>query len=139
MLRPSSLARVAFALCAVAAIVVLLSRTTGWFSRFGWFDEALHAYTSFAVTLVVAAYARGHVFQGMSRYLVWQLSLIAAAGLALGTLWEVAEWVHDRTFAGELIKAKYDTVKDLTADTCGALAGAVIGLWATWDKPRRDE
>jgi hypothetical protein len=54
--------------------------------------------------------------------------VIASVGLAIGALWEVAEWAFDRIAPDDVIKDKHDTVIDIVMDTAGAV---LVGL-ASW-------
>ena len=54
--------------------------------------------------------------------------MIASVGLAIGALWEVAEWGFDRIAPGDVIKGKHDTIIDIVMDTLGALLAGVASL-----------
>ena len=54
--------------------------------------------------------------------------MLARVGIALGALWEVAEWGADLVLPGNVIKGKHDTVMDLIMDTAGALAAAALAV-----------
>ncbi len=54
-------------------------------------------------------------------------------GIALGALWEVAEWGFDQIAPGDVIKGKHDTIIDIVMDTAGALLAGILALWlARW-------
>lgn len=55
-----------------------------------------------------------------------------ALGLAVGALWEIAEWASDGLFGTDLSQGNTDTVGDLLADTVGAALGA--GLLVVWTR-----
>jgi hypothetical protein len=93
------------------------------YQRFWWFDRALHAGTIFALTLWLAliVFARA-VRDGRP---ILTLLLMSSVGLAVGALWEVAEWAFDQFASSDVIKGKNDTIIDIVMDTGGAiLAGA---------------
>ena len=52
------------------------------------------------------------------------LLIIFALGLALGSLWEIAEWTSDGLLGTSFVKGEADTMTDLIADACGAFIGA---------------
>lgn len=88
-----------------------------------WFDEVIHAYTIFALTLVIALYAYGAVLTGVERHTFGLILMIASIGLAIGGLWEVAEWLYDMWFTQQnTIMAAPDRLIDLIMDTLGGLA-----------------
>lgn len=60
------------------------------------------------------------------------LIAVFALGLAVGALWEIFEWSSDGVFGSALSEGNTDTVADLIADACGALAGG--GLMVLWAK-----
>lgn len=49
--------------------------------------------------------------------------LVFALGLALGALWEIAEWTSDGIFGTSFVTGEADTMTDLIADACGAFVG----------------
>lgn len=83
-----------------------------------WFDEAAHAYTSFAVSAVV-----GWILMVATRA-EERLSFFAAAifaiGILIGILWEIIEW------AAGIIGSLNDTLIDLGMDALGAAAAATF-------------
>lgn len=86
------------------------------------FDEAVHAYTSFAV---MAAVGTALVRRRLVRAFTNRIYLaFAAIGLLLGLLWEAVEWTMG------IIGGRTDTLLDLSMDTVGALAAAALVSWA---------
>ena len=98
--------------------------------RFAGFDEALHGYTLFAITFVVAYYRDGRVLTGQRKHPVLLVLAVTLVGVGIGGIWEVLEWWYDMTTAANTIQGKYDTMFDLVVDTAGAAlaAGAHILL-----------
>ncbi|MBL6458439.1 hypothetical protein JMJ55_24175 [Belnapia sp. T6] len=96
------------------------------YAAFWWFDRFLHAATILALTfwLAVMILSDG-IREGRT---VLFVLLVASTGVAIGALWEVAEWVFDRFASGNVIKGKDDTVIDIVMDTAGAVAAAVLAL-----------
>jgi hypothetical protein len=100
-----------------------------WFQQIAWYDDMVHGYTIFALTLVLALYMYGATLTGASVHGFLFVLTAASVGLAIGGLWEVAEWAYDRWFAqGNAIKAKTDTILDLVWDSIGAVAAGVVAL-----------
>ena len=93
------------------------------------FDKVTHGYTLFALTLPLAFLTYGRSLTGLRLYRVQLVLVIASFGIAVGALWEVAEWAYDLVVPGDVIKGKADTIMDLIADTGGALLAAVLGTW----------
>lgn len=110
------------------AFVLLAANVAGYafdlYATFWWFDRVLHAATILALTFWLAVMFLGDgIRQGRT---VLFIVLIASAGVAIGALWEVAEWVFDRFASGDVIKGKDDTVIDIVMDTLGAVAAAAL-------------
>jgi hypothetical protein len=63
-----------------------------------------------------------------------------ALGVAIGGLWEIAEWSSDNTIGSSLQLGNDDTVGDLIADSLGSAAGAAaLVAWTRygWGSVRR--
>jgi uncharacterized membrane protein YjdF len=61
-------------------------------------------------------------------------------GIAIGALWEIAEWTSDAWFGTNLSLGNDDTVGDLVRDTFGSVLGAALLVaWARfgWGSVRR--
>jgi hypothetical protein len=78
----------------------------------------------------------------LGRYRVAYFDEVAHAfttfAVALGTLWEVGEWLYERAVPGEQILGKADTMSDLVWDGVGAmLAGLCKAVSDGESGPRR--
>ena len=93
-----------------------------------WYDEVVHGYNFFALSLVVAVYAYGPVLTGADRHGILLVLVIVGLGLALGALWEIAEWVYDQFVRPNAILPKTDTIVDLMVDTAGAVTAGIVRL-----------
>lgn len=113
-------------------VVGLLASGAGslWnlYSKIFWYDEVVHGYNFFALALVVAVYAYGVVLTGADRHGLLLVLVIAGLGLALGALWEIAEWTYDQLVRPNIILPKTDTIIDLMIDTAGALLAGFVRL-----------
>ena len=99
------------------------------YARFWWFDRILHACTILAATLWLALFVCRRVLRGgRGGDGALLVLVIASVGLAIGALWEVAEWGFDRIAPGDVIKGKHDTIIDIVMDTLGALAAGAASL-----------
>jgi len=101
------------------------------YGKFWWFDRALHAGTTLAGTLGLAlfVFAKGINKDRLSPVLI--VLLLASVGIALGALWELAEWVFDQIAPGDIIKGKHDTLLDIVMNTAGAVLAGVLALKLT--------
>ena len=96
------------------------------YARFWWFDRILHACTISAITFWLALFVCRRALRG--GHGVLSALMIASVGVAIGALWEVAEWGFDRIAPGDVIKGKFDTIIDIVMDTFGALGAAAASL-----------
>ena len=129
VLEPTATGRaLAWTLAAVALAANVAGYAFDLYQRFWWFDRVLHAGTILAITVWLALFVCARsLHPGNGRSIV-AMFLLACVGIALGALWEVAEWGADLVLPGDVIKGKNDTVLDLIMDTAGALAGAALAL-----------
>ncbi len=124
----------AWILLAIAIVANIAGYIFNWYQQFVWFDEVIHAYTIFALTLVIALYAYGAVLTGLEEHTFGLILMITAIGLAIGGLWEVAEWLYDLWFTQQnTIKAVPDRLIDILMD---GLGGLVAG-WLTVSMVRK--
>ncbi len=112
-------------------LALLMSATSSlfeWYDVFGWYDEVLHAYMSFALALLLALYAYGTVLTGRRSYEALLVLAVAALGLAAGTIWEIWEWLYDLYTANNSILGKTDTMIDLTLGLAGSVIAGIVSL-----------
>lgn len=101
------------------------------YQQFWWFDRVLHACTTLAVTLWLALFVFSNVLMKERGHSVLLFLLVASVGIALGALWEVAEWGFDQIAPRDVIKGKYDTLLDIVMNTAGALLAGIMTLKLT--------
>lgn len=99
-----------------------------WFGQIAWYDDVVHGFTIFALTLVLALYMYGASITGATSHALLFVITVAAVGLAIGGLWEIAEWSYDRVVEGDVIKGKRDTILDLVWDSMGSLVAGIVAL-----------
>lgn len=98
------------------------------YDKIFWYDEVVHGYNFFALALVVAVYAYGPVLTGADEHGLLLVLAVAGLGLALGALWEIAEWTYDQLVRPNVILPKTDTIIDLIVDAAGALLAGFVRL-----------
>ena len=104
----------AWMLLAIAVAANAAGCFLNWFGKIAWYDDVVHGYTIFALTLVLALYMYGASLAGAVDHALLFVLKVASIGLAIGGLWEVAEWAYDQLFAaGNAIQGKRDTIFDL--------------------------
>ncbi len=100
------------------------------YNRFYWYDEVVHAYNFFALTLLVAVYAYGVVLTGAREHGFVLVLAVTIFGLGLGALWKIAEFAYDHFIVKpNAILPKRDTIIDMALDTAGALVAGLVRLW----------
>lgn len=119
---------VIWGLLVLAVIVNIAGYVWGLYHRFWWFDEALHLYTPFALTLALALRLYDNGLDAVRDSKLVLTLTVASVGIAVGTLWEVGEWGYDQLAPTDVILGKTDTIVDLMLDTAGAAAAALVVL-----------
>lgn len=128
-----------FVLLAIAFIFasLFLGEVHGYYSRFWWWDIALHSSSGFALGII--GFLLVHVLNEtedigvhMKPGFVAFFAFLFAVGI--GALWEIFEFSMDSLFGMNMQKEMFgdpsgltDTMWDLIVDTLGALLIAVLG------------
>jgi hypothetical protein len=137
--RPVLLPRVYDLALVLALTLQAWGEALGLYDSLAWFDNVVHFSLPFfgAPTLYIVL-ARLDVVPDPKdetdlRHYVGIAIVTFALGVALGGLWEIAEWAADNTLGSSLQLDNDDTVGDLIADSLGALCGsALLVCWARW-------
>jgi len=115
-------------------VVAALLNAGGWVWRLfyqpGPYDEITHAFTTFAITLALSFLVYRSMLTVFRQHKILYLLTIASFGIAIGALWEVAEWTSGIVLATEVIGSLDDTIVDLIMDSLGAGLAAIVSLWA---------
>ncbi len=121
--------KLGWTLMIIALVAYVAANVTNLWSAVQWYDEAMHAFTAFALTIFIGGYLYRNVLIGAQTHVVLLVISLAGLGLAAGALWEVYEWIRDTMFPEEnLSVGKVDTMVDLIFDTIGALFGATVAV-----------
>lgn len=114
-------------------VLAALLNAGGWVGRLfyqpGPYDEITHAFTVFAFTLAVSFLVYQSLLSVFLRHKLLYLLTIASFGVAIGALWEVAEWLAGIVFQTQVIESLDDTITDLIMDSLGAGFAALTSLW----------
>jgi hypothetical protein len=119
---------IAWGLLVIAALVNAAGYLWDLYDRFGWFDEAVHAYTTFALTLPLALLLYNVVLTGAQTHTILFVLTVASLGVAIGVLWEIAEWAYDQMVPENAILGKLDTIIDLIMDILGGVVAGIVSL-----------
>ncbi|WP_193197186.1 hypothetical protein [Nostoc sp. MG11] len=115
-------------------VLAALLNATGWvwnlFGMPGPYDEIVHAYTTFAITLALSFLVYGSILNIFRNHTLLYLVTITSFGIAIGALWEVTEWSAGKILNTQVIESLDDTIIDLVMDSLGAELAALISLWA---------
>jgi hypothetical protein len=125
---------------------------TGWgdalalYDRIGFYDLIVHSLASFFLAPVIyILLARAEILVDLKQaatahHYVGVFVVTLALGLAVGAVWEMAEYTSDHFFGTNLAKSERDTATDLMVDGAGAAAGgALLVVWSLygWGSVRR--
>ncbi|MBD6614347.1 hypothetical protein FNW02_00250 [Komarekiella sp. 'clone 1'] len=115
-------------------VLAALLNATGWvwnlFGMPGPYDEIVHAYTTFAITLALSFLVYSSMLNIFRNHTLLYLVTITSFGIAIGALWEVTEWSAGKILNTQVIESLDDTIIDLIMDSLGAGLAALISLWA---------
>jgi hypothetical protein len=118
-----------FALWSIAILATIVN-IAGYlwhlYDRIWWFDDAIHAYTTFTVTLVAGLLLYSLVLTGAERYSILLILTITCVGLGFGAFWEIGEWLYDLSVRGNVILGKQDTMIDFVMDGIGAISAGML-------------
>lgn len=108
----------------------------GAYDTVGWNDTLSHVVLPLLsgpvlyVALVRLGAAAAPSGAPTGRFLFGAAVVTAASVLALGALWELAEWTADQAFGTEYSQGYDDTLVDLLADSVAAAgAGGLVSVW----------
>ncbi|MBC1224918.1 hypothetical protein GNF10_20110 [Nostoc sp. UCD121] len=115
-------------------VLAALLNATGWvwnlFGIPGPYDEIVHGYTTFAITLALSFLVYSSMLNIFRNHTLLYIVTITSFGIAIGALWEVTEWSAGKILSTQVIESLDDTIIDLVMDTLGAGLAALISLWA---------
>ncbi|ROP63448.1 hypothetical protein EDF24_0472 [Curtobacterium sp. PhB130] len=123
-------------------VLCLLALVAGWSSVLEWYttvfgwDKLIHFLLIGALSiLVVVIGADVGVLPDLGRLpLVALVVLAGTAGLAIGGVWEMCEWVGHTHLDSSIYVGYDDTIGDLAADTAGAVASGFLVRWSAADR-----
>jgi VanZ family protein len=114
-------------------VIAALINAAGWawnlYNQPGLYDEIAHFYTMFAITLAAGYMLFNELMRGFKGHRLLFLVIVTSLGIAIGALWEVAEWLADFVVARQIISGLDDTITDIILDSAGALLAAFANLW----------
>ena len=108
-------------------VIAALLNAGGWIGLFyqpGPYDEIVHAFTTFSITLALSFLVYRPMLTLFRSHRRLYLLTIISFGIAIGALWEIFEWVT------ATINSLDDTIVDLIMDTIGAIAASLLSLRA---------
>jgi hypothetical protein len=114
-------------------IIAALINAGGWtwdlYNQPGPYDEIAHFFTMFAITLAFGFLLYRELMESFYNHRVMFVLTIASLGIALGTLWEIIEWLADFAVEKQIVEGLFDTITDLILDSVGALLAALLNLY----------
>ena len=124
---------------AVAALLNAAGYAWDLWQRIAVYDDAVHGFTIFALTLPLGLLSSGSRLALRQGHDLEYMLAVISFGIAIGALWEVAEWGFDLVHPRNVIQGKTDTIIDIIMDTSGAILAAGLSRWIalkTGDPPR---
>jgi len=82
----------------------------GWFYAPGLYDELVHGFTMFAITLALSFRAYSSMLPIFRQHTLLYLVTVTSFGIAIGALWEITEWSAGKILATDVIGNVDDTI-----------------------------
>jgi hypothetical protein len=124
-------------------VFAALINAGGWtwnlYNQPGPYDEIAHFYTIFAITLASGYMLYSELMESFYDHRFLFVLTIASLGIALGALWEVAEWLADFATPRQIVSGLFDTITDIILDSGGAVLAALLNLWGLHEHSRASE
>jgi len=130
---------VVWSIVTVAVLVNILGLVWNLYAAIGWFDEVVHAYTTFALILPLILWLYGTLLIGAHDHRFRFMLLVVLIGLGVGAAWEIAEWGYDQMRSGDVILGKFDTMTDLLMDAIGAFCASWLAASMVTEKENVNE
>ena len=119
-------------------VLSALVNAGGWafdlYNQPGPYDEIAHAFTIFSLTLALGFLVYGSLMSSFHGHRLLFVLTIASFGIAIGALWEVAEWLSDIVLPQQIISSLGDTITDIILDSLGAIAAGLLSVRTMHEK-----
>lgn len=107
---------------------LFLGETYGFYDRFWWWDIFLHGASAFGFGLISLGIVRMMQSAAVVQASAGLMSLFAFGfTLAMGTVWEIFEFILDTLFHFDMQEGLIDTMGDLIVDALGAFIVCLFG------------
>ena len=115
-------------------VLAALLNAAGWvwglFNAPGLYDEIVHGFTIFALTLAFGFLVYRPMLDIFRQHKLLYLLTIVSFGIAVGALWEIIEWSAGQVLPIQVVPGLEDTIINLVMDSLGAVFAALLSLWA---------
>jgi hypothetical protein len=113
-------------------MIAALINAGGWawdlYNQPGLYDEVAHFFTIFAITLAFGFLLYRELMESFFNRRFMFILTIASLGIAIGSLWEVIEWLADFVIPKQIVSGLFDTITDIILDSLGAILAALLNL-----------
>lgn len=118
--------KIAWILWIIALTLNAVWHYFGLWSKINESDTAIHFFTTFSVTFLLASYFLKVTPASSRKRIIFLLLVFTSFGLSLGGIWEMLEAMVPEKTNGE---GRTDVVSDLFFDFIGAFAAASVAIW----------
>jgi hypothetical protein len=122
-----------------AALLNAIGCAWDLYNQPGLYDEVAHFSSIFALTLAAGFALYRELMGSYKGHRLLFVVTIASLGIAIGALWEVAEWTADFFVEQQIVSGLFDTITDLILDSAGALVAAMLNLWGLNELSRAEQ
>ena len=122
--------------CVILYASFALGEAQDFYERIWWWDLALHGFS--ALTIGMIGFLCIYVFYMTHRIRIapgWIATITFALAVAVGTIWEIFEFLADLTLGLNMQKSGLDdTMTDLMINAAGAALAALMGYFYVRDQ-----
>jgi hypothetical protein len=122
----------------IAALINAGGWAFKWYNTIGPYDELAHGFTTFALTLACGYLVYRQMLTNFHGHRLLFVLTVTSFGIAIGALWEIAEWISDFFVASTVVESIDDIIDDLILDSLGASIAGAVSLWALHDHARAE-
>lgn len=110
------------ALFVSSALVNAIGWAWDYYTTVWGYDEIVHFYTTFAVTLSAGYLTFFAVREHFRHHRLHFVLVISSFGISIGALWEIFEWI--------ILPELTNPVEDMIMDSLGAILAGLVAAWA---------
>lgn len=119
-----------FLVATLAIYIDAIVDINGWYGKFFWYDQMAHLVSGLAVAAIIAYIVlRLEQSKIIKLTAITFLIFVLAGAMALGSIYEIEEYLEDFFTGSNRLGDGPDTANDLMLNTIGALIAVGVVMW----------